>query len=108
MGIREHKVEDYLREQVQQRLGGDTRGWKKSCRDGVPDQIVIVPVIGKEPRIHLVEVKTTDGFLSPGQIREHARLSSLGCVVTTVYGHSGVRGYIEDAYWEQPIKSEYR
>ena len=37
MGIREHKVEDYLREQVQQQLGGDTRGWKKSCRDGVPD-----------------------------------------------------------------------
>lgn len=108
MGVRENKVENYLAEKVERHLGGQTRAWKKSNRDGVPDQIVFIPVIGKDPRIHFVEVKTEDGTLLIAQIKEHMRLRGMGVTVTTVYGTRGVNAYIEDAYWEKPIKSEYR
>ena len=108
MGIRENKVEVYLAEKVEQHLGGQTRAWKKSNRDGVPDQIVFIPVVGKDPRIHFAEVKTTDGDLSVAQVNEHRRLRGMGVIVTTIYGNSGVNKYINDAYWELPIKSEYR
>lgn len=108
MGVRENKVENYLQQQVQELLAGDTRAWKKSNRDGVPDQIVIIPHVGRVTEIHFVEAKTSDGALSPEQEREHMRMRGMGMVVTTVYGHKGVNAYIEDAYWEKPIKKEYR
>lgn len=107
MGVRENKVERYLDEQVRLNLGGETRAWKKSNRDGVPDQIVIYPDV--EPtEIHFVEVKTTDGEKSPTQIREQERLSELNCIVTTVYGSEGVDSYISDVLWGRPVKEEYR
>jgi len=92
MGVRENKVERYLRSEVQ-KLGGDTRKWVSPGRDGVPDQLVF---IGR--RIHLVEVKTADGKLSVAQVREHARLREHGATVVTVYGNKGVDEYINDIF----------
>lgn len=92
MGVRENKVEAYLRKQVQQ-LGGDTRKWVSPGRDGVPDQVCIL-----NGRVIFVEVKTIDGRLSEPQKREHARLRELGAIVTTVYGQQGVDALINDIY----------
>lgn len=85
MGIRENKVELYLRDQVRL-LGGDTRKWVSPGRDGVPDQICFV----FNGLILSVEVKCVDGRLSTAQHNEHKRLRSVGMTVTTVYGSTGV------------------
>lgn len=90
MGIRENKVERYLRDQVAL-LGGVARKWISPGRNGVPDQIVILPW-----GVWLVEVKTTDGTLSGDQIREHERLRAAGGQVRTVYGHAGVDELIKE------------
>lgn len=106
MGVRENKVEKYLDERVTA-LGGATRAWKKSNRDGVMDQIVIFP--DNDPaEVHFVEVKTIDGSRSVAQIREATRLRLLKCNVTCVYGHPGVDAYIQDVILDRPIKEHYR
>lgn len=90
MGVRENKVETYLREKVKL-LGGDTRKWVSPGRDGVTDQIVFVCglIIG-------VEVKCIDGTLSSVQHREHKRLRDVGMQVVTVYAQTGVDRLIRD------------
>ena len=90
MGIRENKVETYLHQCVTA-LGGTTRKWVSPSRPGVPDRVVVLPW-----GIWLVEVKTTDGDLSPGQVREHQRLTDAGAQVRTVYGHTGVDELIKE------------
>lgn len=92
MGLREAKVERYLRSEVQS-MNGDTRKWVSPGRDGVPDQIVII-----SSKVFFVEVKTVDGTLEPSQIREHKRLRDLGATVTTVYGNKGVDSLIIDIF----------
>jgi hypothetical protein len=108
VGIRERKIENHLRDRVEA-AGGITRKWVSPSRDGVPDQIVIVPTTVAEKirelqqlhpdtviaDYHLVEVKTTDGELEPSQVREHPRLIEKGCSVITVYGRSGADAFIE-------------
>jgi hypothetical protein len=89
MGVRENKVEKYLDEQVK-KLSGLTRKWVSPMHSGVPDRIVIVNGV-----VWFVEVKVTDGSLSPEQIREHPRLIAVGANVTTVYGRSGVDKFME-------------
>lgn len=84
MGVRESKVELYLNNRIKT-IGGITRKWVSPGRDGVPDRIVII-----NSAVFFVEVKTTDGVLSPVQIREHERLISHGAVVHTVHGVEGV------------------
>lgn len=90
MGVRENKVETYLHDHVTS-LGGTSRKWVSPGRRGVPDRIVVLPW-----GIWLVEVKTTDGGLSPDQVREHQRLTDAGAKVRTVYGHAGVDQLIEE------------
>lgn len=87
MGARENKVETYLDEQVRA-FGGITRKWT-STRP-VPDRIVILDGI-----VAFVEVKTTDGRLSGGQVREIERLSDAGGWVTVVYGHADVDQFMK-------------
>ena len=102
MGIRENKVETYLRQQVKL-LKGDTRKWVSPGRDGVPDQIVFVYY-----STFFVEVKTTDGRLSEAQKREHERLRALGSTVCTVWGNHGVDLLISDVKrWERPTEEKY-
>jgi len=84
MGARENKVETYLDDEVK-KLDGITRKWVSPGRDGVPDRIVIL-----NGDIFFVEVKTTDGILSPMQKREQQKLRKAGAKVFTVYGEKGV------------------
>jgi len=102
MGVRENKVETYLRDKVKL-LKGDTRKWVSPGRDGVPDQIVL----GFNP-IFFVEVKTSDGVLSEAQKREHERLRTLGSIVCTVWGNHGVDLLIKDLkMFNQPVEKYY-
>lgn len=90
MGVRENKVEKYLDKRVTD-IGGITRKWVSPGRDGVPDRIII-----KGGAVWFVEVKTSDGKLSGGQIRELERLWSAGASATVVYGEKGVDSFIAD------------
>lgn len=102
MGVRENKVETYLRDRIKL-LGGDTRKWVSPGRDGVPDQVVLVYY-----GVFFCEVKTPDGKLSPTQIREHARLRKLGALVCTVWGAEGVDLLIKDLKnWGSPTSKIY-
>ncbi len=93
MGIRENKIETYLSDEVKRVFGGETRKWVSPGHDGVHDQIVFIPGL---PAI-FVEVKVTDGELSPVQEREHKRLKKIKTtsIFMTVYGHKGVDSLIE-------------
>lgn len=102
MGVRENKVETYLRDQVKL-LNGDTRKWVSPGRDGVPDQIVFVFY-----SIFFCEVKTTDGDFEPSQPREHKRLRKLGATVCTLWGHKGVDLLVADLKrFNQPMERYY-
>lgn len=90
MGIRERKIENYLRSEVG-KLGGITRKWTSPDNPGVPDQIVII-----NGESWYVEVKTTEGKLEGKQRREHKRLEFASAKVRTVYGHSGVDEFIRE------------
>lgn len=89
MGARENKVEKYLDSEVT-KLGGLTRKWVSPGRDGIPDRICII-----NGTVWFVEVKTSDGKLTPTQKREHDRLRAAGALVHTVYGESEVDTFIE-------------
>lgn len=105
MGVRENKVETYLRSEME-KIGGITRKWKSPGRDGVPDQVVIWG-----GHIPLVEVKTTDGTYESSQEREHKRLRDAGATVVTVWGHVGVDKFVADLHNYDDLrylKMEYR
>ena len=95
MGVRENKVETYLREQIKLHFNGDTRKWVSPGRDGVMDQICFI-----DPE-WFVEVKTIDGDHTTAQKREANRLIKLGARVVIVWGHAGVDKFI---YWLQANK----
>lgn len=84
MGVRENKVEKYLKDEVA-KLGGISRKWVSPGHDGVPDQIVIY-----KSHVFFIEVKTPDGSLSSVQIREQKRLKYHGASVLVVYGNHDV------------------
>ena len=92
MGVRERKVENYLRDELK-KINGTSRKWVSPGRDGVPDQIVRL-LRWATGVVHVVEVKTTDGTLEPSQERELPRLTEEGFLVFIVYGHEGVDKYI--------------
>jgi len=103
MGVRENKVERYLRDQIRL-MGGDTRKWVSPGHDGVPDQICMV----RGDILFFCEVKTVDGMLSDAQIREHVRLRGLGAAVCTVCGNRGVDLLIKDIQLNiQPLEKSY-
>jgi len=79
MGTREAKVETYLHQQLTLR-GGTSYKWIGTR--GVPDRICCLPGMG----LFAVEVKTTDGKLSPAQLRMHDKMHKCGGEVYTVYG----------------------
>ena len=101
MGVREAKVERYLDSEVK-RLKGLTRKWVSPGHDGVPDRIVIAPA----SVVTFVEVKTSDGVVSPVQEREQRRLAAQGVRVTTVYGKKGVDEFIDDIF-SYKVKDSY-
>lgn len=91
MGVRENKVERYLKQQIKEHFNGDTRKWVSPGRDGVPDRIVIL-----RGQVWFVEVKTDDGTLSVAQMREHERLAKAGAQVRCVWGEKDVKRFVAE------------
>lgn len=90
MGVRENKVETYLKREVAE-MGGLSRKFVSPGVTGVPDQMIIA-----QGFVWLVEVKTVDGELSPVQEREIARLRDHGAAVRVVFGVDGVDKFIAE------------
>lgn len=88
MGVREAKVEKYLKDGVE-RLGGEAFKWVSPEASGVPDRIILL-----NGKVYFVEVKTVDGRLSGEQRRMHRRLQKQGVTVLTVAGHDQVDGFL--------------
>lgn len=88
MGVRENKVETYLKDEVKRVFGGETRKWVSPGHVGVNDQILFISGL---PAI-FVEVKTTDGVSSGPQKRERKRLEKTGTtsIFETVCGQMEV------------------
>jgi hypothetical protein len=78
--MRESALESALRLRVKE-LGGKCYKWTSPGNRFVPDDIVCMPI----GRLWFVEVKTNGGKLSPGQIRCHAELRSLGFRVEVLW-----------------------
>ncbi len=76
--VTEKKVENFLREGVEER-GGLCLKWVSPGCAGVPDDIVLMKVRPYEnPEAIFVETKAPGGKLRPAQVRCHARLRALG------------------------------
>jgi hypothetical protein len=88
MGVRENKVERYLKSEVK-KLGGITRKWVSPMHVGVPDQIVIVKGF-----VVFAELKTVDGESSSAQERETTKLTEAGANVVVLFGKEGVDDFI--------------
>lgn len=57
---------------------------------GIPDRLVLLP----GGRMHLVELKTSSGVLSPAQRAWHNRAHALGTPVTVLYGPDEVDEWV--------------
>ena len=88
MGKWEHKIETYLKHELQ-KIGGACRKWTSPNHVGVPDQIVFF-----KGKVLFVETKTLDGDLSSKQEREHKRLRNQGAEVYTIYSEDQVDKFI--------------
>lgn len=105
MGVRENKVENHLKDQVEEQLGGISRKWVSPGRVGVPDQIAIIPLSNSEAHalvdkgliralVVAPEIKTSDGKVTEPQKREHARLQRAGLDTAVLYGEDDVDAWI--------------
>lgn len=100
--MRESKIEQYLRREVERR-GGRCLKFVSPGRRGVPDRIVQWPERLWDPvsaglvrlaRTHYVETKRPGGRLSPHQRREHAWLHRHGFPVLVLDTITKVDNYI--------------
>lgn len=101
--MRERSIESYLHREVEKH-GGTTRKFKSPGRVNVPDRIVIwppksqdwrgQPVLAAKPDINFVECKAPGKKARPGQVREHARLRKLGCIVLVLDTKEKIDDYI--------------
>lgn len=89
---RESGVERFLHTRVRL-LGGHTIKIAPT-EAGNPDRLVMLP----GGHLHLVEVKSEQGKLSPKQEHWHSRAASLGVPVYVVYGRAGVLDYLRLAF----------
>jgi hypothetical protein len=70
-------------------LNGTCEKFLSPGRRGVPDRIVTLP----SGRIIFVELKGTDGRLSPAQIRDHERRIRMGCDVRVINSIEGIDAF---------------
>lgn len=120
--MRESKIEQYLKEQVEA-AGGECRKFVSPGRRGVPDQLVLMgldraaeklrdflwlyDIDGLEDEllqetvriivaevIRMVEVKQEGVEPSGSQLREHARLRALGITVDVLASRAAVDMYV--------------
>lgn len=99
--MREREVEKKLVEGVRG-LGGMARKWVCPGCDGVPDRIVFLP----GGQIRFVELKTETGKLSSRQIYMIAKLRSLGCQVSVLYGEADVKRFLETLRMEIALNAD--
>jgi len=87
MGVRERKVEDYLKDQVRKHL---TKGLcEKWGTEGNPDRVVLY-----NKKSYYLEIKTCDGSEQSNQSRKIERIRDTGNHVYTLKGHDGVDWFI--------------
>jgi len=82
------------------KAGGVSRKWSSPSHRGVMDRIVFWP----EGVVHLVELKTETGKMSPLQHREQRILEALGASVFVLYGWGHCADYV--AYHEAAQHAE--
>jgi hypothetical protein len=70
-------------------LNGTCEKFVSPGRRGVPDRIVTL----SGGRIIFVELKGTDGRLSPAQIRDHERRIRMGCDVRVINSIEGIDAF---------------
>lgn len=102
MGIREHKIEIFIKGKIES-LGGVVRKWTSPGCSGVPDLI-----IAHNGCVVFAEVKSSDGVKSLKQKLESGRLKKAGAKVCTVYGYMGATKLIKDILSNTDLKQEYR
>ena len=83
----EKQVEKYLNKRVKE-SGGLSFKWISSV-SGVPDRIVFL-----NNQVHLVELKTTTGALSPRQILVFDELGEQGFPVYVLRSHNDIEEFI--------------
>ena len=86
----EKQVEKYLNRRVKE-LGGLSYKWISSVT-GVPDRIVFL-----NNRVHLVELKTSSGVLSPRQILVFDEIGEQGFPVHVLYNYDDIEEFIREA-----------
>lgn len=59
---------------------------------GMPDRLVLWP----DGRAYLVELKTTDGVLSPIQRHVHAKMAERGHPVAVLWGRDQIRAWLRE------------
>lgn len=87
--VLESTLEDKFRLAVR-RLGG--RAYKLApTTKGLPDRLVLLP----GGIVHLVELKTETGTVSPKQRLVHEQAAEVGTIVHVIYGQAGVADWVE-------------
>lgn len=84
----ERDIEAYLVKRVKS-MGGEVRKVKWIGRNGAPDRLVMMPLHGPQGGIW-VELKAPGQKAKPHQLREHARMRSMGLFVAVVDSIEGV------------------
>lgn len=88
--MRESTVETYFKRRVKE-AGGLERKWVSPGVRGVPDRVAIF----SGGRISFVELKATYETLRESQVREHARLAAMGCIVHVLDSKEAVDEFIK-------------
>lgn len=88
MGVRENKIETYLKAEVEKR-GGQCYKWVSPGRDGVPDRIILL-----YGSVYFREIKTPSGKPSTAQEREIARLTTQGQDAGFIYSNGDVDEFL--------------
>lgn len=88
----EKQVEAFMKSEAQKR-GCLFYKFVSPGNDGVPDRILITPT----GRVHFIELKTTNGRLSPSQRVQIDRLEEHNALVCVVRGKDGVITFFDEA-----------
>lgn len=89
MGVRERKVESYLKQQCTLKLKGSM--CEKWGINGNPDRIIIY-----KGNVYFIEVKTTDGKEQINQSRKLKNITENYCFSRTIYGKNDVDSLLSD------------
>lgn len=87
--MRESTIEAYFKRRVKE-AGGLTRKFVSPGRRSVPDQIVLWPCA----IVDFVELKAPSKQATAAQLREHARLHRMGCVVHVLTNKELIDKYV--------------